>query len=67
MHLRLKDLREDKDLKQVDIANLLNCSQAAYSRYENGERDIPLEALNKLAEFYNVSVDFIMKRTDKEQ
>lgn len=67
MHLRLKDLREDKDLKQIDIANLLNCSQAAYSGYENGERDIPLEALNKLAEFYNVSVDFIMKRTDKEQ
>ncbi len=67
MNLRLKDMREDKDLHQRDIAKILSCSQAAYSRYENGEREIPLALLDKLADFYNVSVDYLLGRTDELQ
>ena len=54
---RLRDLREDRDLKQTDIAELLGIQQTVYSRYERGHQTIPLEHLVKLAEFYQVSVD----------
>ena len=64
MYRRIRDMREDKDLKQEDIAKLLNCTQAAYSHYENGHRDIPTEVLNTLADFYNVSVDYLLGRTN---
>ena len=63
MYQRIRDLREDRDLMQEDIANLLNCTQACYSNYENGKRDIPTEVLNKLADFYGVSTDYLLGRT----
>ena len=62
---RLKDLREEKDLYQIDIANLLNVDQSSYSRYEKELINIPIETLNKLADFYNTSTDYILYRTDK--
>ena len=58
---RLRDLREDRDLKQTDIAELLGIQQTVYSRYERGARTIPLEHLVKLAEFYQVSVDALLE------
>ena len=64
---RLKDLREDRDLKQKDIAKFLNCSQVAYSYYEIGKREIPLLLLCKLADYYNTSVDYLLGRTDTYQ
>lgn len=60
----IRDLWEDRDLKQQDLADYLNCSQVCYSRYENGQRDIPLETISKIADFYNVSVDYLLNRTD---
>lgn len=62
--MRLKDLREDKDVKQKELAELLNIKQNTYSQYENGKREIPLEMLWKLADFYDVSVDYLIGRTD---
>ena len=56
---RLKDLREDKDLLQKDIAKILDMSQTGYSKYEVGTNDIPTPILIKLAEFYKTSVDYI--------
>ena len=64
VYSRIRDLREDRDLKQQDLADYLNCSQVCYSRYENGQRDIPLEKISKIADFYNVSVDYLLNRTD---
>lgn len=60
---KIRDLREDHDLKQREIADYLNCSQRVYSNYELGQRDIPTEVLIKLAAFYNVSVDYILGLT----
>lgn len=65
MYHRIKDLREDHDLKQTDLAKLLNCSQVCYSHYELGKRDIPTDVLIKLAEFYGVSTDYILGRTNE--
>ena len=62
--LRLKEIREDKDLLQKDIAKILNTSQVQYSRYESGLRLIPLDKLNILADFYDVSIDYLVCRTD---
>lgn len=64
MYRRIRDLREDNDLNQEDLAKLLHCTQACYSNYENGKRDIPTEVLDRLANFYDVSVDYIMGRTN---
>jgi len=61
---RLRDLREDNDLKQVDIAEFLGIKQTVYSRYERGYQYIPLDYLIKLADYYKVSVDYILERTD---
>ena len=61
---RLRDLREDHDLKQVDIAKILKIQQTVYSRYERGFQNIPLEHLVVLADFYNVSTDYILEQTD---
>ena len=66
MYQRIKDLREDNDLKQKDVANYLNCSQVCYSNYELGKRDIPTEVLIKLAKFYNTSIDYILELTDNK-
>lgn len=64
MKLRIRDLREDKDLTQTAIAKMLNCSQQTYSRYESGEITIDIYNLIKLAHFYNTSVDYILGLTD---
>lgn len=64
MYRRIRDLREDRDLKQKDIAELLQCSQVCYSYYENGQRDIPTDVLIKLSEFYNTSIDFLLGQTN---
>lgn len=61
---RLKDLREDKDRTQEQIANILGISQTVYSRYERGFQPIPLRHLIKLADYYNTSVDYILGRTN---
>ncbi len=61
---KLKDLREDKDLKQHNIATILKMKQPQYARYENGIRDIPLEHLRALCLFYNVSADYILDLPD---
>ena len=65
LYRRLRDLREDADLRQQDLAELLHCSQVCYSFYENGQRDIPTEVLLKLAEYYGTSVDYLLGRTDE--
>lgn len=64
MNLRIRDLREDQDLKQVQIAEYLLCDQSLYSKYERGERDLPLRLAVKLAEYYGVSVDYLVGLTD---
>lgn len=61
---RLRDLREDKDLKQVQVAALLGIQQTVYSRYERGYQTIPVEHLLVLADFYGVSTDYILGRTN---
>ena len=63
MLLRIRDLREDNDLKQKDIAVYLMCDQSLYSKYERGERPLPLEYADKLADYYGVSVDYLLGRT----
>lgn len=65
LYQRIRDLREDKDLTQREMGEILNCSQRVYSNYERGELDIPTEILIKLADFHNVSVDYILNRVDK--
>lgn len=67
MYRRIRELREDKDLLQKDIAKILNCTQVAYSRYELGLRDIPTEVLIILARFHNTSVDYILEITDEKK
>lgn len=64
---RLKDLREDKDLFQKDVANLLNTTQQVYSEYELGIRLMPIDKLDKLATFYETSIDYIIGRTNKKE
>ena len=66
MYRRIRDMREDRDLFQKDLAEYLNCSQVCYSHYEIGKRDIPTEVLSKLAEFYNTSTDYLLGRTDEK-
>ena len=61
---RIRDLREDKDLSQKDIAQYLNIKQNTYSRYETNERNMSLEIIGKLADYYHTSVDYLMGRTD---
>lgn len=61
---RIRDLREDKDLTQSDMAKYLHISQRAYSRYETGERAIPIETLSLLADYHHTSVDYLINRTD---
>ena len=64
---RLRDLREDKDLLQKDVAKFLGMSQTGYSKYEVGTNDIPTEILIKLSLFYEVSVDYILGLTNKKK
>lgn len=62
---RLKEIREDRDLTQKEICRILNISQVVYSRYETGIRLIPIDKLVKLAEYYKVSIDYILGLTDE--
>ena len=64
---RLRDLREDSDLSQSEIAQHLNIKQNTYSRYETNDRAIPLDVMGQLADFYNTSVDYLMGRTDEKK
>lgn len=64
LYRRVRDLREDKDLTQKDIANLLNMQLTVYQRYERGERELPLWAAIKLADYYKVTLDYLVGRTD---
>ncbi len=66
MYKRIRDLREDCDITQGKVAEILNISQPTYSRYESGYLDIPSEMLIKLAKFYNVSTDYILELSDKK-
>lgn len=61
---RIRDLREDNDLTQKEMSNILNCSQQVYSNYELGQRDIPTALLIKIADYYDVSTDYILGRTN---
>ena len=67
MYQKIRDLREDKDLTQTQIAKILNCSQRIYSNYERGEVDIPTQVLIKLAELHGTSVDFLLGLTDEKR
>ena len=67
MNLRLRDLRQDLDLKQEDVAEFLNCRQQTYSRYETGAAQPSLEILVKLALFFDTSTDFILNLTEEEK
>ena len=64
MDTRIKNLREDNDLTQFEISKMLNISQVAYSYYELNKRNIPIEILSKLADYYNTSIDYLVFRTD---
>ena len=64
---RLKDLRNDMDLRQVEVAELLHIRQTVYSRYEWGDRTIPVEHLLILADFYKTSTDYILGRTNRNE
>jgi len=64
MYQRIRDLREDRDMNQTQIAAILGMSQTGYSKYETGENDIPTHILIKLARFYNTSVDYLLGETD---
>ena len=61
---RIRDLREDKDLSQAKMGEILSCSQRAYSNYERGDIDIPTTTLIKIADFHKVSVDYLLERTN---
>ena len=64
MNLRIRDLREDADLTQKEVAGALCCDQSLYSKYERGERPLPLELADRLADYYHTSVDYLLGRTE---
>ena len=66
MYRRIRDLREDRDLTQREIAEILGMSQTGYSKYETGENDIPTHILIKLADFYETSTDYLLGRTERK-
>ena len=67
MKTRIKNLREDNDLTQKELSKFLNISQVAYSYYELDRRNIPLDILVQLADYYNTSVDYLLFRTDETE
>ena len=67
MRLRIRDLREDSDLTQKQIAEYLMCDQSLYSKYERGERELPLKTAISLAQFYKTSVDYLVGLTDNRR
>jgi len=67
MYRRIRDLREDKDMTQTQMAEILHCSQRIYSNYERGEVDIPTQILIRLALFHNTSTDYLLGLTDESK
>ena len=67
MNLRIRELREDLDLKQKQVAEDLICDQSLYSKYERGERPLPLELAEKLADYFETSIDYLIGRTDEKR
>ena len=67
MYRRIRDLREDRDLTQTQVAKMLGMSQTGYSKYETGENDIPTPILIKLARFYDTSIDYLLSQTDESK
>lgn len=67
MYPRIRDLREDRDLNQTQVASMLGMSQTGYSKYETGENDIPTAILIKLARFYDTSVDYLLGETNQKK
>lgn len=67
MYTRIRDLREDHDMKQKEVANYLHCSQQVYSNYELGQRDIPTAVLIALANLYGVSIDYLLGQTNRPE
>ena len=67
MYQRIRDLREDNDKNQTEIAKMLGMSQTGYSKYETGENDIPTAVLIKLAHYYNTSIDYLLGETDNKK
>lgn len=67
MYPRIRDLREDRDLNQTQVASMLGMSQTGYSKYETGENDIPTAILIKLARFYNTSIDYLLGETNQKK
>ena len=65
MKLRIRELREDRDLPQKTVAEYLLCDQSLYSKYERGERPLPLEMADRLADYFDTSVDYLLSRTDQ--
>ena len=64
MYKRIRDLREDRDLTQTQIAKILGMSQTGYSKYETGENDLPTQILIKLSDYYDVSIDYLLGQTN---
>ena len=67
MYPRIRDLREDRDMNQTQVAKMLGMSQTGYSKYETGENDIPTAVLIKLARFYNTSIDYLLGETTQKK
>lgn len=65
MKLRIRDMREDRDLTQKTVADAVGCDQSLYSKYERGEREVPLHIMYKLADYYKTNVDYLLGRTDE--
>lgn len=64
LYIRIRNLREDKDITQSEMGTILSCSQRVYSNYERGDIDIPTSILIKIADYHNVSIDYLLERTD---
>lgn len=67
MYRRIRDLREDSDMNQTQVAKILGMSQTGYSKYETGENDLPTAILIKLAKLYNTSIDYLLEQTDQKE
>ena len=67
MYRRIRDLREDRDMTQTQVAKILGMSQTGYSKYETGENDIPTDVLIKLSKLYNTSIDYLLGQTDNRK
>ena len=67
MFIRIRNLREDKDMSQTEMANVLHCSQRIYSNYERGEVRVPADVLIGIAKFHHTSVDYLLELTDEKE